>query len=554
MSGRRKIFERDRLLPVPGVRHRKSVDSGIETPPEEIPPPITVVRFPREGHAGSSRSFDFQCWYGMGIDEIAYACQRQVERFVANVDVQRTPETVACYCRNGLRFFLDFCALTASALGRSLTLEDVRRDLIDGFLAHLKQTNLKATTQKKKFDSVKSVLTPLGKRGIISKATHFEPLFPRNPFPNSNRLSKGETPFSRQERKGLASALKTAVMPLLHDACEVTGELLSYAVLAIALRTGRNTTALLEMGTDCLRAHPKPGMKLLVVYKRRGNNTHKVPLREVKDLELTASALPDVVRLIDRVTILTAGLRDEAPADLRNRLWLFRSQRPGPRHGAITALGSGVLGSAAKKLVREADLKDAEGRPIRLNVSRLRKSFINRIFEILDGDILSTAKAAGNSPKVTDSHYLAPSESAQRDWRFMGQVLARELLGGKLVAEATPAGHCSDTKNGQYAPKTGVTCTNFVSCLRCRNYVVTADDLFRVFSFYWLIVRERERIPRRKWEKHYAQIVRMIDRDVAQNGVRLKTFTLARVEVERERARVSPHPFWAVPDILEAMQ
>ena len=34
----------------------------------------------------------------------------------------------------------------------------------------------------------------------------------------------------------------------------------------------------------------------------------------------------------------------------------------------------------------------------------------------------------------------------------------------------------------------------FLNCFRCSSFVVTADDLHRLLSFYWLLVRERGRI------------------------------------------------------------
>jgi hypothetical protein len=85
---------------------------------------------------------------------------------------------------------------------------------------------------------------------------------------------------------------------------------------------------------------------------------------------------------------------------------------------------------------------------------------------------------------------------------------------------------------------------NFLDCLRCRNYVVTADDLYRLFSFYFRLYAERRRMSIRKWEKSYRHIIRIIDRDVIAAGLQRKVFKRNEVDEARTRAEVDPHPFW----------
>jgi hypothetical protein len=154
---------------------------------------------------------------------------------------------------------------------------------------------------------------------------------------------------------------------------------------------------------------------------------------------------------------------------------------------------------------------------------------------------------------VAARNYLSPGEDAPRKWRFMGQCLVEELLKNTLGATArTPMGHCTNPTRGQYAPRqSGAHCFQFWNCLRCRNYVVTGDDLHRLFSFELLVLAERNRIPKRRWQREYAHIPRLIERDVIDAGLRRKVFCQAQVDDARERARIDPHPFWrdAVPSL-----
>jgi len=551
MAGRRKLHVKTDLS-VPKVEQRRETDGTKAIPAEALPPDVTVVTFPPS--PSTLRSFDFAPFYGHGIDEITYACQRQIERFLAMQDGDHEVSTVTGLAKGGLATFLPYLILRSAALGRHLNLADIDREVIDGFVSHLTNSGLAVGTQRTIYTGQKVVLAALGQRGLIEIVdTGDDRTFPVNPFPNSARHGRGETPLSREERRAFTAAVKNAVMPIFREGVEVTSELLGYALLIIALHTGRNTTPLLEMAPDCLRPHPKENTFFLVLWKRRGHNTSKVALREISDerrIEAMSGVRLPVVRLIQRVVGLAAPLRTEAPKHLVDRVWLFRS-RANSTVGTVCSLTNSTLFVSIKKLVNTYNLRDVNGDPLRINISRLRKTFANRVFELLDRDLALTAIALGNTPSVAERNYLAPGEESQRNWKFMGEVLTQELLTDTLGAtERTPVGRCSGPTDGQYAPKLdGQVCFDFLNCLRCRNYVVTGDDLYKLFSFYWRVLRERDRMDARQWHKRYAHIPRLIERDVIANGLAKEIFRTVDVEAARERARDEPHPYWRFDSI-----
>ncbi|RON16793.1 hypothetical protein [Pseudomonas frederiksbergensis] len=548
--GKRKVFTKTDLS-VPQVEHSHDMAGNVVILPEAIPPNNTMVKFGR--NASNSRSFDFARWYGTSINAITYACQRQIERFLAGQEGAVMGSTVANYCLNGLRNFLDYCMLRATAFGRDLALADVNRDLIDGYLGHLAGLGVATIGQKSLYMSTKPVLLALGRRGLIPLLAYGDAAtFPHNPFPHSNRKTKGETALSKRERQAFTVALRQAIKPIWADNAPVTGELLVFALLVVALHTGRNTTPLLEMGRDCLRPHPKENIVFMVLWKRRGYNSSKVALRAGSDaerlLESTPSVRTNVASLIRRVMALTEPLDAEAPDDLKGRVWLYRTRDP-KSVGQVTTLSAQTLAQARNRLVAEYGLTDSDGRPLRINISRLRKTFANRIFELTDGDLATTAAALGNTPQVTDQNYLGPDENARRNWQFMGVVLVQELLTRTIGAtyRDTPMGRCADPVNGQYAPKReGATCMNFMNCLRCKHYAVTAEDLYKLFSFYFRVLAERSRMDKRRWAREYAHIPRLVDHYIVAEGLRRGTFKAEAVEAARERARALPHPFWTV--------
>lgn len=558
MVMKRKTFKRTSLS-IPTVEY-DVIDEHATISAEVAPPPITIVNFP---NGARYRSFAFIEWYGVGIDTITYACQRQIERFLAKQDSEVEVETVIFYCKMGLRYFLEYLAALSATLQRDLFLHDIKRDVIDGYILSLNGNTLSATTKKNRYSAIKAILTALCQRGLIKEVLGGDnATFPRNPFPLSHVSERGEKPLTLSERNAFSSSVKAAVMPIFDDIVEPTSELLAYAYLIISLHTGGNTTSLLEMDPNCLRPHPKSGTSFLVLFKRRGHSTRGIAVSDADDddrvIESLPTLRPTVAKLVRRVIELSSGLRNEAPAHYKNRVWLFRVRRTTQhtRAGEVTALTPSTLAIAIRLLVERYELKDADGRPLRLNVSRLRKTFVNRMYELLDGDVMSTSAAAGNTSVVTDVSYLRPGEDAKRNWRFLGIALTKELLNGTLGAtERTPVGECSDVQNGQYAPKKkGEFCTNFLNCVRCKNYVVTSSDLYRLFSFYWRVLAERAMMNTHRWKKTFSHIVRVIERDIIETGVRKGIFDEKTIEEAREFARVNPHPFWRADSIISTIQ
>lgn len=551
MASKRKTFTKTDLT-IPRVEHGLE-DGRAVIPPDLIPPTTTRLAF--GVRPLSKQTFDFAPWYGVGVDQVTYACQRQIERFLAKQDSELATSTVVAYCYQGLRPFLDYLVLRSTAAESEITLADIDRDLIDGFLVSFDGEDVTQTTKRTRYNAAKAVLKALCVRGLIAEVHAGDnATFPANPYPGADATKKGAKPLTNAERRTFSTALKQAVLPLFDDGEEPTADVLAYALLVIALHTGRNTTPLLEMSADCLRAHPKDDVSFLVLYKRRGHSTRKVAIRDARTdaryIESIPTVRPTVAALVRRVIELAKPLQADAPEQISKRIWLFRMRSTGRGRGSVgevAALSDGTLHKAIGKLVKRFNLVDADGRPLHINVNRLRKTFVNRLYEILEGDVVATAAAAGHTLQVAQVSYLRPGENSERNWRFLGLALTQELLSNTLgTTERTPVGRCTDPSRGQYAPKnTTEVCMSFLNCFRCRNYVVTADDLHRLFSFYWRILAERNQMNPRRWKRQLGHIVRLIDRDVIEAGVRKGVFRRSVVEEQRERARSTPHPFWA---------
>lgn len=499
-----------------------------------------IVRFPATGNATDSRTSDFSKYLGAGGDEIVAAFHEQIERFIGETPHRLALATIVGYCKSGIPPFMEFIACRAKAYERQLGLSEITTELIVDYLAHLKASHMSAKSQMNRFKQLKAILRALGRRGLVRD----DGLFPENPFPRIWATGGGAAPYSPNERKGVAQALRTRLQPLFAEPePDVTKELLAAALLVISLRTGRNLTPLIEMELDCLRPHFKPGMKVLVLQKRRARRASRVAVRESSLDESSVGVLPETTRLIERVMALTEPLRRKAGA-LSERLWIYPAGRD------VKALSAAHVKAFSTRMVADFELRDDNGKPLVVNVSRARKTFVNRVFELSKQDISIAASAAGHSVRVAQDNYLVPGEGAEVAWKFMGEALSRDLLSNAPSSESTPVGKCRDSKLGEFAPKNGEECTNFLQCFRCRSYVVTGEDLYKLYSFYWLVVRQMAASPPR-WRAKFSHIVRIIDRDIAESGVLRKIFDQKTVDLARESARDNPHPFWASTTALE---
>lgn len=360
---------------------------------------------------------------------------------------------------------------------------------------------------------------------------------------------------------------------------EQSDRLIVYLLL-IAARTGRNPSPIFEMRRNALQPHPiKPDTHaLLTTFKKRGNNIAVQSIKlQPRTIEDSLTVTTGIATLIGEVRELTEPLINDAPENIRDHLWLFRSGRVWSRNDVICINAANVHEIIQRFVTRHGLLSDEvdpeSGTPesLQLTIMRLRKTFASKMWALTGGDLVRTAAALGNQPGVTDTHYLAVTPEMTRNHRFVGICLEADLRGksedpvtvetlaAKMsvsVEEArrilqgrynTGVGRCSSPMFGKFAPLTGMSaCTAFLNCFRCPNQVVMESDLHRLFSFYWLLIKERNILQRNRWHKVYGWVIREIDQIISLR------FSSDLVSKARESARTNPHPMWRDRAMLAA--
>lgn len=499
----------------------------------------TLVAFPE--NTKGIRNADFGPFYGQGFDEITAACQRTLEKLVAESVKTKgkslSVSTIAGYWSGGFRYFAPFLSLFHAASGERLTMADLNAETIKRFIQYLRNEPLEYTGQKGCFSATKSLLRACHRFGFWLEAD-MKTVWPANPFPNSNKRVKGQKALSKNEKRFLIKALRVEMERIVAHSEPLSGYDLTVCVLSIALSTGMNPTPILELTIDCVQPHPlKSNLRLLVSFKRRGNATHVVSLRKSEEVSEMASVHLYATDAID--LIVTRNATTRAQFDDRNRLLVYKGT--GGRYmGKPCRLTNSVLNYKINAFVGQNQLQTDDGKPLTLNVSRLRQTLLNRVWELSGQDPLIAARTGRHTVQTGNAHYWAAPPEAETNMRFLGEARVEELLSTPTVitSDRTPVASCQDVRRGHRAPKTGEPCQDYLGCFRCKSFVVTGDDLYRLFSFYWATLRNYDTFGGKRWTKYLKQVVRLIDDEIAPR------FDSTLVAEQREKAKHQPHPFW----------
>lgn len=481
-------------------------------------------------------------WLGRGFDEWVWAGTQ-----VLNARLQSgyySVATIVGFASSGLKVFLPY--LAESQIGpmptrpSDLTSADVARYIA---WLHLKYPN--GSTAKNYYSAFKSMVVGLTDYGFIDQ--RHEALLPANPFPMNGAMTRGETPLSQPEMQRLATALKSDLIAIHNGGfVGVESEAIAVHMLIIGMRSGINSTPLLEMKRDCLEPHPfMPNLMLMRTFKRRGKGAQATVLKQTQIHDLSSCIPMDGVAVLKKVLEMTKALVPSAPESIKDCVWLYRSSPRGKTKGQTLCLNTSAVSELTRTIVQRHGLLADDGTPLRVNLGRLRKTMENRLWKLSDGDLLAVASVMGHSPQVADNHYLRLDELTKAEGaKFIGEVLPAKLRGEHLAA--TPTGSCRDSLNGKWAPKDGSThCTDFTHCLGCPSYAIvgTVEDLYRLFSFQRFLTWEINYYVTsewRQWQEHYRVLIAQIDQIADEN------FLAEMVAQAKALAETEPHPFWAL--------
>ncbi|MBV0934689.1 hypothetical protein [Marinobacterium weihaiense] len=502
-------------------------------------PANTVVSFPES--ASSIRTADFGPFYGQGYDDITAACQSAIEKLVAeSLETKGNSlavTTVVGYWLYGFRKATPFLSLLHTASGKNLSMGDLNTHTINQFVQYLRNEPIGYVTQKSYYTKAIALLRACYRFGFWPEVD-IKTVWPANPFPNSNKRSKGQKALSKNEKRRVVKALRKEMERIVAHSEPLDSYDLAVGVLSIALSTGMNCTPILELVTDCVQPHPlKSNLRLLVSFKRRGNATQVVALRKSEEVTEMASIHLYAADAIDLIVERNASIRRQFSDP--NRLLVYESTSKRYQQKPVR-LTKNMLTERVNRLVDEHQLQTDDGRPLKLNISRLRQTLLNRVWEMSGQDPLAAARTGRHTISTGNAHYWEAPPEAETNMRFLGEARVQELLSASTIitSDRTPVASCQDARRGHRAPKNGEPCQDYLGCFRCKSFVVTGDDLYRLFSFYWAALRNYDSFGGKRWTKYLKQVVRLIDEEIAPH------FDETQVNEQREKAKTNPHPLW----------
>lgn len=531
----------------------KKKDFGVGGPPPKpvipiFPSPATLSRatpctvvIPLPD--GTDSNVDFAEYLGQGFDDTISAITLVLRAMVfAGKPAPLSLETIA---KSGLVSWFRFCAERARS-GHPPSLDSIDAETIDVFAGWLR-TRIKAdgerwseNTSRTVYQKVKTVLKAVADRKLLPQGG----LFRRNPFPGATNVNLRRNqipPLSDAERERVLRPLAIEVSQVFdgtHPGSLSTQ--LGLCIFAIFLKTGVNPTPFFEIPRDlqkCFQSHMRVNMKIMMTFKRRAGKNIPTPLEPAESKVVSL----DVYKLCERVLGLTeaaAKLAEGTRVD--GFLWVYESEGAARGFSTETLSGIALSFTARHKLLRD------DGTRLKMSSQLFRNTKLNRVWKASKGDLLATARSAGNTPAAAQ-RYLTVTPDMLDEHRMAGEVLV-DTLSGIPVRDHTPHSGCKDAFNGEFAPKDGSACVDFLSCFRCKSQVVVQDDLYKLFSFYWALFSQRSHVGHDNWRKLFGWVTRVIDRDIAAK------FDAEVVEHEKARARLEPHPMWRSPTVLAALR
>ncbi|HEV2809062.1 MAG TPA: hypothetical protein VGV93_01525 [Acidimicrobiales bacterium] len=347
----------------------------------------------------------------------------------------------------------------------------------------------------------------------------------------------------------------------VHAALYPTRDDLVPFLLLLALESGIEIEACKELRADCLGN--TEGGRVEVRYRKRRAGT-----RQERSVWVRDSGMYSPGRLIRIVLRLTQRARAHSGSE---HLWLviFQSRL----HPAAMTAGSGVFA----KFVKRYDLRGDDGRPLRLQPVRLRKTHKAGRYLATNGQLEDFA-GGNHTPSVAGDHYgaiealrrfheaaieralhdaVAVARSAtvltadEEDALFADPVAGSDVLGvAPAQVKALLGGEqdvwlssCRDFFDSPFGTPGAACPTPFWACLGCANAVITTRKLPALLSFLAHVVEARSAMPADQWAATYGEAHRQLTENV------LPRFPPAVVAAARAAADLDPELIYLPPQL-----
>jgi len=544
--------------------------------------------------ASSTRALNLRNWLNRGIDPWVCAAGFCLKAML--LSGSRTTASVRYYYSH-LPYLFEYLAggEQAHAAPRARAPSSLSPLHVQHFIGWLKMRaqadSWRPSSTRTAYKAVKAVLVEMFAQGLIpGQPSRF---FPRGAVSWRQDGESRQTSLSDAEQEHLAKALKADLVDIHHGRLTLTqGQVQGLRLLLVAHRQGLNPTPLLEMRRYALAPGFLPGTIRMRTAKHRnkkirgslGRAAQQRKGTQPPDRQAKEQDEEDLVFDLSEGAVLqqaiasTRDLVQEAPTAFKKRIWLYRSEANAAK-GIVTCLNPRALRDAIRSIVQRHNLLGDDGKLLRVNLSRLRKSRFDRALRATDGDLAITANLMGNTPRVAGTNYTSMNDArkaeaagfmnddypalmrlgpAPRQAAEIRPIQVHPLKATKGGAPAaiptpTPVSGCKDTLHGEQAPHDGHNhCDRYVMCLFCSSFAVvgTVEGLWRLFSFQAFARAELDYLDETLGAQRTADETLEDLRDRYRVAIPyIDDFTqrqFARTKVAKARVKTAAglHPFW----------
>jgi hypothetical protein len=341
--------------------------------------------------------------------------------------------------------------------------------------------------------------------------------------------------------------------PLLED-------LVPFLIL-LSLKTGLNPQSLLDLRRDCLTAVPERGKVRLTYFKYR-------PVTKIHQSVFPDRSAFDVGGLIRTVLKITEpALPFISEAD-RDHLWIGVLAGECAQGFCRISSASQILSVYVRDFAARHELKDDDGKPLVLRLSRFRPTRLTKRYRIA-GNLAAARKDAKhlqaqttvgyvNNPQTRHIHEQTIAD-AQQDFylHVSGKILTQspddpdQVEQAALKIETTTKrakailrgqqdvfiAACKDFYNRPGGPA-DTPCDRPWACFMCRNAIWTSNTLPRLICFLEFIISQRNLLSGDDWVAKFGYPYRVITEHI------LPAFPPTTVEAARLAA---PHQSFYAP-------
>lgn len=298
----------------------------------------------------------------------------------------------------------------------------------------------------------------------------------------------------------------------------VDADVITPFLLRLAQITGMNAEPLSDLTLDdFLPEHPITGKPCLRYWKERstGEKEMHLDLFEAKLQWLTRKQSKEIADIFESVKVLTAPIRKEAPEEINDLLFIYKSSGQNS-YGIIKRINTSHMTRFYKKFVARHNLVSTTGQPVSFSISRFRPTFVSELIEA-GVSIREIQLLLGHGNIQTTINYLDRLDFNRVARQKLSDTLQnihkkvmippksgtnKYLENKELIIFSTPLAGCSNLfsppdfiKNSSLYEK-GQPCSQYNKCLSCENVMIIAEHLPMLFAMKrdYMILMQRNRI------------------------------------------------------------